>query len=171
MLRNKYIILLLSVVILSSCRSSRVLYNPVEVEHLSQQLKIPINNDDKDMPLLAECSLWLGVPYRYGGNTKKGVDCSGLVHQVFKSVYDKNLERNTSAIYNKNIKKISKKNLKTGDLVFFKISSKSKDVDHVGIFLREGYFIHASTSKGVIVNNLSDTYYKKYWKKGGRIKD
>jgi len=159
------------IVILSSCGSSRtVMYNPKEVAYLSKQLKIPISNDDKEMALFAESSLWLGVPYRLGGTTKKGVDCSGLANNIYKSAYRKKLERSTSLMYKKYIKKIPKKNLKEGDLVFFKISKKSKDVDHVGIFLRQGYFIHASTSRGVIVSNLSEDYYRKYWKQGGRVK-
>lgn len=164
------VLTLVIVILLSSCGSSRTVYNPKEVAYLSQQLKIPIANDDKNMPLFAQSSLWLGVPYRYGGTTKYGIDCSGLTNQVFAKAYGKKLERSTSKIYHKNVKKISKKSLKPGDLVFFKISKRSKDVDHMGIFLRDGYFIHASTSKGVIVSHLSEEYYKKHWKRGGRIK-
>ena len=165
------VVILISMLIFSSCGSSRaVMYNPKEVAYLEQQLKIPISTTDKDMALFAESSLWLGVPYSYGGTTKKGVDCSGLTNQVFRTAYGKKLERSTSTIFNKNIRKIGKGSLKPGDLVFFKISKKSKDVDHMGIFLRNGYFIHASTSKGVIVSHLDEDYYKKYWKKGGRVK-
>lgn len=164
-------IILILTAVFSSCGSSRtVMYNPQEVAYLEQLLRIPISTTDKDMALFAESSLWLGVPYRYAGTTKMGVDCSGLTNQVFRTAFGKKLERSTSLIYKKNIKKVGKGSLRPGDLVFFKISRQSKDVDHVGIFLRNGYFIHASTSKGVIISHLDEDYYKKHWKKGGRVK-
>ena len=141
-----FIVGLLLLVVLSSCRSSKtVLYNPVEVEQLSRALRIPINNDDPNIPLYAEASLWLGVPYRYGGNTKAGSDCSGFVWQVYRRVYGKHLERSSD-------------------------DRKSKKIGHVGIFLKDGYFVHASTSKGVIVSSLEEDYYKRTWQKGGRVK-
>lgn len=155
---------------LSSCGSSKVLYNPVEVEQLSRSLSIPINNDDPNIPLYAEVSLWLGVPYRYSGNTKAGSDCSGFVSQVYRRVYGKKLERSSEDQAKKDVHKVGKGGLKTGDLVFFSTSPRSKKIDHVGIFLRDGYFIHASTSKGVIVSHLNEDYYKRTWKKGGRVK-
>lgn len=156
---------------LYSCGSSKaVLYNPVEVEQLSQSLRIPIKNDDPNIPLYAEASLWLGVPYRYGGNTKAGSDCSGFVVQVYRRVYGKRLERSSDDQAKKDVQKVGKGGLKPGDLVFFRTSSKSKKIDHVGIFLKDGYFVHASTSKGVIVSSLDEDYYKKTWQKGGRVK-
>lgn len=156
---------------LSSCGSSKkVLYNPAEVEHLSRVLRIPISNDDLNIPLYAECSLWVGVPYRYGGNAKRGSDCSGFVSQVYKKVYDKTLQRSSDEQAKKDVKKVGKGSLKPGDLVFFRTSRKSKKIDHVGIFLKDGYFVHASTSKGVIVSSLSEDYYKKTWEIGGRVK-
>lgn len=154
----------------SSCGSKKMIYNPAEVAYLSEVLKIPIQNDDPDMALLAESSLWLGVPYRYGGDSKRGTDCSGFVGQVFDHVYGKKLERSTDKLADKDVRKVGKGSLKTGDLVFFTTSRKSKKINHVGIFLRNGYFIHASTSRGVIVSNLDEDYYRRTWKKGGRVK-
>jgi lipoprotein Spr len=66
--------------------------------------------------------------------------------------------------------KVSKNNLKTGDLVFFATSKNSNRINHVGIYLKNGSFIHASTSKGVIVSHLDEGYYSRTWKKAGRIK-
>lgn len=170
--KNTYLIILFLglVVIFSSCGSKRMMYNPAEVAYLSEVLKVPIQNDDPNMALLAESSLWLGVPYRYGGNTKRGTDCSGFVGQIFDRVYGKKLERSTDLLAEKNVHKVGKGNLRTGDLVFFNTSRKSKKINHVGIFLRNGYFIHASTSRGVIVSHLDEAYYLKAWKKGGRVK-
>lgn len=174
-MKNKHIYLitnlLLLVFVLSSCGSKRsMVYNPAEVAYLSEQLKIPISNDDPNMNLLAESSLWLGTPYRYGGNTKRGADCSGFVGQVFYRVYGKKLGRSADEQADKNIKNVGKGKLKTGDLVFFSTSRKSKKINHVGIFLKNGYFIHASTSHGVIVSHLNEDYYRKTWRKGGRVK-
>lgn len=154
----------------SSCRSNKLLYNPAEVEQLSRSLKIPISNNDPNIPLYAEVSLWLGVPYRYSGNTKSGSDCSGFVSQVFLRVYGKKMERSSDDQAKKDVLEVRKGSLEPGDLVFFKTSSKSKKIDHVGIFLQNGYFIHASTSKGVIISHLEEEYYKKAWNKGGRVK-
>lgn len=156
--------------VLSSCGSKKVLYDPQEVAYLSRQLKIPISNDDVNIPLFAEVSLWLGVPYKGGGDTKKGTDCSGFVSQVYQRVYKKKLERSSSAQAKKNVHTIRKGSLRTGDLVFFRTLKNSKTIDHVGIFLRNGYFIHASTSRGVIVSSLDEDYYRRSWQKGGRVK-
>lgn len=170
----KYSILLVGLFLLvglSSCGSSKkVLYNPLEVEQLSRTLRIPITNDDINIPLYAETSLWLGVPYRYGGNTKAGSDCSGFVWQIYQRVYGKSLERSSDDQAKRNVHKVGKGGLKAGDLVFFRTARKSKKIDHVGIFLKDGYFIHASTSRGVIVSHLDEDYYKKTWQKGGRVK-
>jgi len=171
---NNYSIIRLSVAAifilsLSSCGSKKILYNPAEVAYLSKQLKIPISNDDENMNLLAEVSLWLGVPYKYAGSSKSGTDCSGFTRQIYSRVYNKKLERSSDGQAKKNIRDVNKGNLQIGDLVFFKTAS-SKKINHVGIFLRDGFFIHASTSKGVIVSNLNEAYYRKTWKKGGRVK-
>jgi lipoprotein Spr len=111
---------------------------------------------------------WLGTPYVYGGNSKKGTDCSGFVQTLYKDVYNIRLYR-TSADLVKNCDFIDKKDLKTGDLIFFKVNSDK--VSHVGIFLDNEKFVHASSSKGVIVSDLKDNYYNKYFYSGGRIKN
>lgn len=167
----KFSLFISIVLILSSCSSKKnIIYNPQEVAYLSRQLKIPIANNDPNMPLFAESSLWLGVPYRYGGNTKSGTDCSGFVGQIYGRIYNKRLERSSNDQAQKNVTKIGKGSLKTGDLVFFSTAKRSKKINHVGIFLKNGYFVHASTSKGVIVSHLEEDYYKRTWSKGGRVK-
>ncbi|NTW33857.1 MAG: C40 family peptidase [Bacteroidetes bacterium] len=121
----------------------------------------------EDKKFIEELAKWLGTPYLYGGTTLKGVDCSGFVQTVYKNVYNISLYRTAYDLV-KNGELINKKNLKTGDLVFFKINSDK--VSHVGIYIKDGKFIHASSSKGVIVSKLSDAYYAKYFYSGGRIK-
>ena len=111
--------------------------------------------------LLKQFNEWKGAKYRLGGLSKKGVDCSGFVYLTFQQRLGIEIPR-TTALQSKVGKKVTKKQLKSGDLVFFKTSSK---VRHVGIYLSEGNFLHASTSKGVIISNLSNSYWaEKYWK-------
>ncbi|MDH6355783.1 cell wall-associated NlpC family hydrolase [Dysgonomonas sp. PH5-45] len=170
---NLPVSLFLFCLLLSSCGSNKLLYNPSEVAHLSQRLGIEIRNDNKEddenMPLYAEAASWLGVPYRAGGMDKKGTDCSGLTHTVFRKVYRKKLSRSSGDQAKNDVHKVSKKNLKTGDLVFFSTGKKNK-INHVGIYLKNNKFIHASSSRGVIISGLDENYYLKTWKNGGRVK-
>ena len=107
---------------------------------------------------------WVGV--KYSGTTKKGVDCSGFTNLLYNNVFKKELPRSSSDIA-AIAKSISKKELSEGDFVFFSI--RSNKVDHVGIYLANNRFVHASTSKGVIISSLEHPYYAKYFKKGGRL--
>ncbi|MEE8379389.1 MAG: NlpC/P60 family protein [Gammaproteobacteria bacterium] len=103
---------------------------------------------------------WERTPYKLGGNSKRGVDCSGFVQITYRDVFSRSIPR-TTALLAKRGKNISQKNLKFGDLVFFKTSRK---VRHVGIYIGRGKFIHASTSRGVMQSNLGSSYWKKhYW--------
>lgn len=104
---------------------------------------------------------WRGVRYRYGGLTTKGVDCSGLSLRAYKELYNVNLPRTVREQARKGTR-IQKKNLRPGDLVFFKTGRYSR---HVGIYLGENKFIHASRSKGVTQSNLNNSYWRtRYWK-------
>ncbi|MEG2278327.1 MAG: C40 family peptidase [Odoribacter sp.] len=164
------IYLLLFGLLLTSCNSQKRLSRSTkQTAQLSEQLGFNVKKKD-DLRLYTEAAKWLGTPYRYGGNTLKGVDCSGLVNQIYQNVYHKKLERTTKDIVEKNCRKISKSHLTSGNLVFFSTSKKRKGINHVGLFLKNGYFIHASTSKGVIISHLDEEYYQKKWKQGGKIK-
>lgn len=109
---------------------------------------------------------WLGTPYKYGSMSKSGTDCSGFTKNVYKEAC--NIELNRSAADQvKDVTLIDKDKLKFGDLVFFKISGNK--VSHVGIYINDSKFVHASTKKGVTISDLNDAYYKKYFYKGGKI--
>lgn len=166
----KYLpLLFLLTLAFSSCRTQRsVLYNPTEVQELSEKMRFDIANSDPNIPLYAEISTWLGVPYRYSGLSRRGIDCSGFTCLVFQNVYSRKIPRSTSGL-EKATQSISRSKLKTGDLVFF-ATGRTKKISHVGIYLKEGYFAHASTSKGVIISHLDEKYYKRKWKRGGRLK-
>lgn len=109
---------------------------------------------------------WEGTPYRYGGTSKSGVDCSGFVGNLYSEVYKKSIPRSTTDM-EKSTKNVGKSNLKEGDVVFFDIDGKK--TSHVGVYLQNGRFVHASTSKGVIVSDLSNPYYQKTFNRGGKF--
>ncbi len=114
---------------------------------------------------------WIGVKYKYGGNTKSGTDCSGMTGQIYKTVYNKSLSRSSADILTNNCTKIDKKKLREGDLVFFRTDGKkAKTPNHVGIYLKDNKFIHASTSKGVIVSSMTQDYYVQNYIASGRVK-
>lgn len=111
---------------------------------------------------------WTGVKYRLGGLDKGGIDCSGFALLLQKDIYGINLPRRSrdqaETIREKNIVQ-----LKEGDLIFF--SFGGGDVDHVGIYLNNNYFVHASTTRGVIVDDLSLPVYQKAMVKAGSFKN
>lgn len=112
-------------------------------------------------------SEWIGVPYKYSGGNKKGIDCSGFVCRVYKDCYNNPLDGSAQEIFKK-VDAVKRDDLREGDLIFFKI--KSKRISHVGVYLGQNKFAHASVHRGVIVSDLNDPYYLKYYYKGGRIK-
>jgi cell wall-associated NlpC family hydrolase len=111
---------------------------------------------------------WMGTPYQFGGSTKAGVDCSGFVSNIYQEVYQRTLHRVANDMQLDCIL-ISRSELQEGDLVFF-TNSKGR-VSHVGIFLKNDIFAHSSTSRGVIISRLGDSYWSKHFYKGCRVKD
>jgi hypothetical protein len=121
----------------------------------------------RNKKLYSFISDWYGTPYKYGGCDKGGVDCSCFTGILFKKVYGVTVGRNSSLIH-KESEHIKTSHLREGDLVFFKVGTK--DVSHVGVYLKDNKFVHASTSKGVMINDLNEAYYKKYYFEAGRVK-
>lgn len=164
-----YIVALTIILIgLSSCHTSAPRLDYKALAQASVRLGVDIELQDNHK-LYIHASEWIGTPYRAGGDSKRGTDCSGLVSQLYKKVYHTRLSRSTDGQL-KESSKISRRNLREGDLVFFTSRASRKKVAHVGIYLKDGKFIHASTSQGVIVSNLREKYYTQHWLCGGRIK-
>lgn len=126
----------------------------------------PKNPAAGNATLKKEVDQWLGVPYKYGGTTKQGVDCSGFCANVFRTVYHISLGRSAQDIYEQS-KPVNRAAVREGDLVFFKINSQR--VSHVGIYLSENKFVHASTSRGVMISDLGEAYWTKYYFGFGRV--
>ncbi|RFZ81258.1 glycoside hydrolase [Mucilaginibacter terrenus] len=108
---------------------------------------------------------WIGTPYRFGGSSRKGIDCSAFTKQLYGDVFNLTIRRNSRDIFSM-VNPVGKDDLKEGDLVFFKIHSRS--ISHVGIYLGNNRFAHAS-SRGVAISSLDDAYYSRYFYKGGRL--
>lgn len=124
--------------------------------------------DDADTNLIKEIDSWLGVPYKYGGKDKSGTDCSGMVFSIYNNVYGFSLNRSSYDII-QNVIKVPIEEAKFGDIVFFKIYKNR--VSHVGIYLGDKKFIHASTQLGVRIDSLEMPYYRDRFYMAGRIKD
>lgn len=153
---------------LTSCRSAAPRLDYQALAKASVRLGIDIGPKDNHR-LYLQSAEWIGVPYRNGGNSKQGTDCSGLTFQLYKSVYRLSLPRSSDQ-QREVCHKISRSKLQEGDLVFFSSPASRKKVAHVGIYLKDGRFIHASTRQGVIVSHLDEKYYRQYWICGGRKK-
>ena len=124
--------------------------------------KVSLNDSSRvKKALYAQHSEWRGTKYKMGGLSKNGIDCSGFAYQTFRSRLGYQLPRTTES-QSKLGKTVSKNDLRAGDLVFFKTGIT---VRHVGMYLEKGKFLHASTSKGVMISSLDNVYWKrKYWK-------
>lgn len=124
-------------------------------------------SDIKNEKLYKFIDEWYAVPYKYAGKDKNGIDCSGFTGVLCSAVYNKKVSASSRSIYEET-KRVNVSDLKEGDLVFFIINGKS--VSHVGVYLQHNKFVHASTRRGVIISDLDEPYYKKYYHGAGRIK-
>lgn len=120
----------------------------------------------KAQKIIASAKQYMGVPYVWGGTSPKGFDCSGLVYYVFKQ-HGITLNRTAETQYQHGVY-VSKSNLKPGDLVFFQNTYKA-GISHVGIYIGNGQFIHASSSQGVTISYLSNSYWASHYYGARRI--
>ncbi len=117
--------------------------------------------------LLQFLEQWYGVPYHYGGNSKEGIDCSAFVSLLLSSVYNVNQLPRISADQYRATQRVPKKDLKEGDLVFFHTLGKGHRVTHVGVYLYNNRFVHASIA-GVQISDLGEGYYLHHYVGAGR---
>lgn len=118
--------------------------------------------------LLDEARGWIGTPYKYAGNGRDGVDCSGFTLAVYKNALNISLPRNSreQSVY---CVPVEKNDLKPGDLLFFSGNRKEDDVSHVGLYVGDNTMIHASSSMGVILSDLNSPYYTRTFKSAGYV--
>jgi probable lipoprotein NlpC len=133
--------------------SGTMLTSQADIIHkYSQLLNVP-KDSIKNIKLYTLIEQYSATPYKYGGNDPSGVDCSGFSSVIEKQVYGLTIPRSTGeqakAIQSKNIS-----DLKEGDLVFLKLGGTA--INHVGVYLQNGFFVHATSNLGIVLDNLSD---------------
>ncbi len=124
-----------------------------------------VRNLDVKSRLMEQYASWKGVRYRLGGETKRGIDCSAFVQRTFREQFGMELPRSTYEQQEMG-KSISRSKLRTGDLVLFRAGSTGR---HVGIYIGNNQFVHASTSSGVTISNLSEPYWNKRYNEARRV--
>ena len=157
-----YWIALLMIAVLASCSSRK--YTVKSDTKAAKAADAMANLKSKQ--LYRFITDWTGVRYRFGGLDKSGIDCSGFAFLLEKEIYGVTLPRisrdQASFVKRRNID-----SLKEGDLLFF--SFGGNEVDHVGVYLNNGFFVHASTNRGVIVDDLNLPAYQKVLVKSGSV--
>ena len=132
------------------------------------RLDIKLGKKD-NKKLYKELKRWLGTPYVYAAHTcGEGTDCSGMVMEVYLKIYNIKVHRNSAKMLEENCRVIDLDDLKEGDLVFFCTNGDSR-VSHVGIYLKDNKFVHASSSRGVCVDDLRQNYYATHFYAAARV--
>lgn len=156
-------ILLITIIATSSCRTqqsaSHIDYRALV--RAADKLGFDIEEHD-DHALMLESASWIGTPYQYGGNTRHGVDCSGLTCAIYQNVYRLRLPRRSVDQHNHSLCTPVSGHLRQGDLLFFSSKNSNGRCAHVGIYLKNNSFIHASSTRGVVVDNLTGRYWQKH---------
>jgi cell wall-associated NlpC family hydrolase len=170
-------LLLCALLCLSACKSKKMLTDVSAArnkeitgsltERYSTLLGVA-GRDIRNEKLYKFIDSWMGAPHRTGGTDKKGIDCSYFTTLVQKEIYDRNVPR-TARQMAENVKRKYEEELKEGDLVFFDFNGQK--FSHVGVYLQNNRFVHVSTSKGVIISNLKDAWYYKYFSRCGAVKE
>ena len=133
-------------------------------DYLSQIMGVALSATS-NMKLFHFVYDWIGTPYRFGGSSRRGIDCSAFTKELYSQVFNMDIERSSRDIFSM-VSPVRRDDLKEGDLVFFKIHSRR--ISHVGIYLGNNRFAHAS-SRGVAISSLDDAYYNRYFYRGGRM--
>ena len=169
------LILLSAIFLITSCKSKKAVLkgSPGEVvkpqDFIADKYAVIMDVNKSDIQngrLYNFIEEWSGTPYRFGGLDKNGIDCSGLAYLLEQQVYGVNIPRMTSQQINV-IKRKYEEELQEGDLVFFDFDGKK--FSHVGIYLQNGYVVHASTRRGVIIVKLRDPSMYRYFSRAGSI--
>ncbi|MGJ4744996.1 C40 family peptidase [Leptospira sp. SA-E8] len=134
-------------------------------KYFSETWKLEIDSQN-NLELYKETQHWIGTPHKDNGKDGSGIDCSSLAAKLVQKAYSKTIAGSSESI-SKQVKKISESELQEGDLVFFNIYGEK--ISHVGVYLKDRKFVHASVVKGVTVNSLDENYYKTRFVFAGRL--
>jgi lipoprotein Spr len=139
--------------------------NGLLLQASQDEFEAMVRNVDIKSKILEQYADWKGVRYRLGGSTKRGIDCSAFVQTTFREQFGLDLPRSTSEQQDIG-KGIQRTKLRPGDLVLFRAGSTGR---HVGIYLGNDQFVHASTSNGVMISNLNEDYWNKRYREARRV--
>jgi len=149
--------LVLSALLLVGCQSQMS-----ESPHYASGLSDPVYARSA---LYEQYQQWQGVPYRTGGESRRGVDCSAFIQLTFREQFAMQLPRDTDSQAHIG-RAISSRQLRPGDLVFFNIGRSTR---HVGVMVEKNKFLHASSSKGVMISDLNQPYWQRYYWQARRL--
>jgi lipoprotein Spr/probable lipoprotein NlpC len=149
----------------AACSKKEIAYFPRDIE-VPQEIEDTLEGNSLKDALEMFYADWQGTPYQFGSMSHKRIDCSGLTLLAYRDIFDFDLPR-TAAEQATQGESISPDSLQPGDLVFFKTGFYQK---HVGIYLEDSKFIHASSSKGVMISSLDEPYWQKQYWKANRVK-
>ena len=164
-------LLVLLFLILSGCASYSSLpdsYRSAQMPAASGQMPrqdYPGGDSNILSLLYGQYQEWQGTPYRWGGETRGGIDCSGLVQVTYRDLFGVNLPRSTAQQVHAG-DFVSRDQLQPGDLIFFRTGFDNR---HVGIYMEGERFMHASANGGVMISDLSDPYWRQHYWKAKRI--
>jgi cell wall-associated NlpC family hydrolase len=153
-----FIILLISFLIIINACSPAARFSQNSGRDYSGRVKGTAHPDHGDSELWRAAKSWLNVPYKFGGTNRRGIDCSALSGRLYRDVFDIELPR-TAAEQMRGGRFVRQPWLEEGDLLFFR-DDRGSFQDHVGIYLGDGKFIHASSSQGVTISDLFSPYYQ-----------
>ncbi len=149
----------------------------IDITSVMNKLKLNENETDVDADnstvkekMLMEIIKYLNTPYKYGGSSPDGMDCSAFTRTIYGNVLSVELNRSAKEQYSQGIKIDKPEDLKFGDLVFFNTRRRVKP-GHVGIYIGDNLFAHASSKNGVIVSSIDEGYYSHRFMGGRRIEE
>lgn len=152
----------IAMLVLSGCSTTQV--SQEEIKPLKTHQAVLKNEKKVKKQIEQNFNKWKGTKYVYGGDSKRGIDCSAFVKRMYSETFGINTTRTTLTLRKEGYK-INKEDLKPGDMVFFR---KNK---HVGIYIGNGEFVHSSSKRGVIKSTLKEGYYKKAFTQARRLKE
>jgi lipoprotein Spr len=132
----------------------------------AEKLEAPVE-DIENTDLYSFIDQWYGTKYAWGGTTQNGVDCSALVQNMYREVFKTDIVRTSYLQHDMSTEVPSKDSLQEGDLVFFK--TRGNVISHVGVYLKNNFFVHSCSSKGVTISSLDENYWSRVYVTAGRI--
>lgn len=160
---KRLVFIFLAAVALAGCSSHKT------ASHRQRRIDHAVTvSPNQQKRLVNEARRWVGTPYRYGGATKHGADCSGFVMSLFDQVYGLKLPR-SSWQQREYALPIDTRELRPGDLLFFATGSDKSRVSHVGVYIGSGLMVHASPRKGIVEAMITDQYFKRTYHSAGRV--